>query len=600
MPGDNSRCDPARLRRYVAGELATNDETEIINHLDNCRECQHQIESLAASAAEWDDVRRLLTPDCSSPRTGWASMVANPLVHTGETHEMDFAALLPGAEARLDFLAPTDDPEMLGRLGPYEIKGLIGHGGMGLVLKAYDRALQRTVAIKVLSPHLATSATARRRFAREAQAAAAVAHDHVIAIHAVAEAGGLPYLVMPYMPGQSLQHRLDEVGPLSPVEVLRIASQIASGLAAAHAQGLVHRDIKPANILLEQGIERVAITDFGLARAIDDASLTRTGVLAGTPAYMSPEQARGETVDHRADLFSLGSVMYAMCAGRPPFRAESTIAVLKRICEEEPTPLAQLNADVPPWLVRIIARLHTKFPAERFATAADLADLLQRCLAHVQNPSSVPLPIELEEPRPARSKWRPTRPRLILAGVMLAACVALAMILGPFRNAASNDDPNRDVNPVRRAEARTSERSDVGVATKSKEDLTGSENRAVAATVKPSITEADYELLEQHFQRGEIDDPEALYQWSLRLLHAEGSNQNRSENDSLRRHLERMQRLEQIIAKHRPNYEAAARYYRTHAELEMLMATEEVVREQRSGGPTGNSPDREVGDNRNE
>lgn len=142
-------------------------------------------------------------------------------------------------------------------------------------------------------------------------------------IYGVAEANGLPYLVMPYVRGTSLQRRLDDSGPLTVAEVLRIGMQTAAGLAAAHAQGLVHRDIKPAKILLSEGVERVQITDFGLARAADDASLTRTGVLAGTPQYMSPEQARGEAVDHRSDLFSLGSVLYATCTGRPPFRADN-------------------------------------------------------------------------------------------------------------------------------------------------------------------------------------------------------------------------------------------------------------------------------------
>src|SRR5205814_9742171 len=175
--------------------------------------------------------------------------------------------------------------------------------------------------IKVMAPQLAASATARRRFTREARAAAAVTHDHVVTIHAVEDAGPLPHIVMQFVAGTSLQDRLDRTGPLPLAEVLRIGMQTASGLAAAHAQGLVHRDVKPANILLENGVERVKLTDFGLARAADDASLTHSGQVAGTPAYMSPEQAEGKPVDARSDLFSLGSVLYAMLAGRPAFRA---------------------------------------------------------------------------------------------------------------------------------------------------------------------------------------------------------------------------------------------------------------------------------------
>src|SRR5262249_52504919 len=155
------------------------------------------------------------------------------------------------------------------------------------------------------------------------QAAAAVTHDNVIAIYAVKDTGPVPYLVMQFIDGPTLQEKIDRSGPLSLKEVLRIGLQLAAGLAAAHAQGLVHRDVKPANILLENGIERVKITDFGLARAVDDGSVTQSGVIAGTSAFMSPEQADGAKIDHRSDLFSLGSVLYTLCAGRRPFRASS-------------------------------------------------------------------------------------------------------------------------------------------------------------------------------------------------------------------------------------------------------------------------------------
>ena len=227
-----------------------------------------------------------------------------------------------GREAVLTVLDPPTDSSCIGSLGPYQILEVIGRGGMGLVLKGLDPVLRRVVAIKVLVPELSYLGSARLRFAREARAAASVAHEHVVAIHAVDSAKGLPYLVMQYVAGKSLQQRIERSGPLAVQEILRIGMQTASGLAAAHAQGLVHRDIKPANILLENGIERVKITDFGLARAADDASLSQSGVAAGTPHYMSPEQARCEPIDHRADLFGLGGVMYAMCTGHPPFRGE--------------------------------------------------------------------------------------------------------------------------------------------------------------------------------------------------------------------------------------------------------------------------------------
>jgi serine/threonine protein kinase len=254
----------------------------------------------------------------------------------------------PGADiAQRDFLAPSDRAGGLGRLGPYEVLEWIGRGGMGVVFKALDERLNRIVAVKVLAPALAGDDVARRRFLREAQAAAAVCHEHVVTIHAVDEVAGHPYLVMQLVVGESLHAKLDRHGPLAVEEILRIGVQVASGLAAAHAQGLVHRDIKPANLLLENGVGRVKITDFGLARAVDDASLTTTGTIAGTPQYMSPEQARGEPVDHRTDLFSLGSVLYATCTGRPPFRADSSLGVLRKVSDEPPQPIREQNYETP-------------------------------------------------------------------------------------------------------------------------------------------------------------------------------------------------------------------------------------------------------------
>src|SRR5207253_397535 len=161
---------------------------------------------------------------------------------------------------------------------------------------------------------------------------------------------------------------------------LKIARQVAEGLAAAHERGLIHRDIKPSNILIERGPqERAKITDFGLARAVDDASLTRSGTVAGTPMYMAPEQAKGEGLDHRADLFSLGSVMYAMLTGRPPFRAETTPAVLKRVAEDTPRPIREVIPEVPEWFCRIVEKLHAKDPAERYQSAREVADVLADC-----------------------------------------------------------------------------------------------------------------------------------------------------------------------------------------------------------------------------
>src|SRR5262245_46493 len=248
-------------------------------------------------------------PCACPPNPSGATFLMDP-----STNRAKVAGAIPGPEeeeekVRLDFLQPSTKPESLGRLAHYEVLEVLGRGGYGIVVRAFDETLQRVVAIKVLAPGVATTSPARKRFLREARAAARVRHDNVVQIYAVEEQP-LPYLVMEYIPGQTLQQHLDRTGPLDVADVLRLGGQIARGLAAAHAQGLIHRDIKPGNILLESGPEsKVKITDFGLARATDDASLTKSGVVSGTPMFMAPEQANGDQLDHRADLFSLGSVL---------------------------------------------------------------------------------------------------------------------------------------------------------------------------------------------------------------------------------------------------------------------------------------------------
>src|SRR5262249_44913262 len=230
----------------------------------------------------------------------------------------------------------------------------------------------------------AANGSARQRFLREARTAAVIKNDHVIAIYDVEGEAQPPYLAMEMVDGISLQDKIDKHGPLGVKEILRIGLQIAEGLAAAHKQGLVHRDIKPANILLENGVERVKITDFGLARAVDDASVTQSGTVAGTPMYMSPEQAEGIPIDHRSDLFSLGTVLYAMCTGHPPFRASGTHAVLKRVIDASPRPIREFNNEIPDWLGDISAKRHAKKREDRFQTAKEAAELLGQRLADVR------------------------------------------------------------------------------------------------------------------------------------------------------------------------------------------------------------------------
>jgi uncharacterized protein (TIGR03067 family) len=372
-------------------------------HVAECGHCQSSLEALVAGQQSWEDIAKQLA---GWERRGSDSFSDNPaLRELMENQKHQYPGEIPEDESgpdgmhrenvSLGFLKPSDDPSSRGRLGSYEILEVVGQGGMGLVLKAYDPSLRRIVAIKVMATHLASSPMSRKRFIREARAAAAISHDHVVAIFAVEENHEPPFLVMQFVEGKTLQERLRVSGPLSVSEILRIGMQTAAGLAAAHAQGLVHRDIKPANILLENGVERVKITDFGLARAVDDVGMTQTGVVAGTPQFMAPEQANGEPIDLRSDLFSLGSVMYMLSTGGPPFRATTTMGLLKRICEDVPRPIQELNPDIPDWLAAMILKLLEKRPADRYQSAKEVSELLEQWLAHVQSPTIVPAPIKV-------------------------------------------------------------------------------------------------------------------------------------------------------------------------------------------------------------
>lgn len=370
--GEKHKSDSDRLRQLLKGALAASEEAELLSEIERDESISTKLEELAADQQFREDVREYLgkpnLPDASLLKILQGVDKMTPVTE----------------QPRLDFLSPIDSDSYIGQFDGYHVIECVGSGGMGIVLKAYDPTLSRIVALKVLAPQIATNSHARQRFLREGRAAAAVSNDHIITIHAVGESDGMPYMVMEMIHGTTLQRKIDESGSLSLAEVLRIGMQTASGLAAAHAQGLIHRDIKPANILLENSVERVKITDFGLARAVDEIGITQIGMVTGTPEYMSPEQAHGETLDARSDLFSLGSVMYAMCTGESPFRSESLTGTIRRVCEVTPQPIREYNREVPNWLVSIIDKLHAKSPEARYETSSEVADLLERSLADVQ------------------------------------------------------------------------------------------------------------------------------------------------------------------------------------------------------------------------
>ncbi len=395
---------PALLRELARRDLPPRRMAELEEHLTQCEKCRCVIEEFDGDVQWKSELRAAMAGNVSvdGSRPSRVSYDDEPQAETDDS-----------LQGLLSLLGPTDDPHMLGRIGGYEIVGVVGRGGMGVVFKAFDAPLNRFVAIKMLLPHLAVSGAARKRFAREGRAAAAVIDDNVMPIYSVAEWQGIPYLVTQYSGGVTLQKRIQQQGPLELKVILRVGMQTARGLAAAHAQGLVHRDVKPSNILLDGTVERAMLTDFGLARAVDDASITRTGMIAGTPQYMSPEQARSGSVDARSDLFSLGSVLYAACTGRPPFRADNSYAILRLITDEEPRAICEINPETPQWLGSIITKLMSKNPDDRYPTAEEVGRLLEDCLAHVQQPAVAPLPAALAHPATVRSSFHVPRKGII-------------------------------------------------------------------------------------------------------------------------------------------------------------------------------------------
>jgi tRNA A-37 threonylcarbamoyl transferase component Bud32 len=272
---------------------------------------------------------------------------------------------------------PPEKPGEVGTLGRYRVLKKLGQGGMGAVYLSYDVVLGRRIALKVVPPQYAADAETRDRFLREARAAAMVKSDHVVTIFDVGEARGVPFIAMEYLSGYPLDRYLRVTGELPLAQVLRVTRETAVGLAAAHELGLVHRDVKPGNLWLEAPHGRVKLLDFGLARVEnDDTHLTTSGLVVGTPAFMSPEQARGLKLDGRSDLFSLGVTLYRLTTGRMPFSGTTTMAVLTSLAVDTPPPVRHFKADVPEEIEAIIAKLLAKDPAERFQTAWELVKAL--------------------------------------------------------------------------------------------------------------------------------------------------------------------------------------------------------------------------------
>lgn len=416
MPAPSLPPDESLLRKFLAGDLTGPELDHVAAYLDRHPEVASTlnalgvsdtllvaIKSAAGGASDPPELaalmRRLalLTEASDSPRTPESSGSATPTVTSPGVADPDHAPTAdpdsPNPDGVTDdlagMLAPAQRPDELGRLGHYRVLRLLGRGGMGAVFAAEDDRLKRRVALKVMLPALAASTTARQRFVREAETAAKVEHDNIVPIYDIGEDRGTPFLAMPLLVGETLDDQLKaRGGPLAAADALRIGRDIAEGLAAAHAVGLIHRDVKPSNVWLERAasgaFRRARILDFGLARLAREAgqNLTHTGAIMGTPAYMAPEQARGAAVDHRADLFSLGCFLYQMTTGRRPFRGDDTFAILTALAVDHPPAPIELNPACPPALSELVVRLLAKSPADRWPpTAQGVADELARIAA---------------------------------------------------------------------------------------------------------------------------------------------------------------------------------------------------------------------------
>ena len=412
--------DDFALRQLVLGLLPPDEITSLQKHLAQCADCLATIAKLptddplvrametaaAAPRPEDEAVERLI----EHLRGQGPSQSGDPSTQT--MFNDPAAAADTSVENRpesYDFLVASQVPDELGRLGPYRVLSVLGSGGMGIVFEAEDPELGRKVALKVMKPSMAAHPEARQRFLREARSTAAIEHDHIVTIHQVGEDRGIPYMAMQLLRGETLERRLQRNGRQPIAEVVRICREIAEGLAAAHARGLIHRDIKPANVWLEDlnhrgtGIQRqqtsdetgksgssvissrdlpvpsrVKILDFGLAWAADEEPhMTQTGMVAGTPAYMAPEQASDRPIDNLCDLFSLGCVLYRLSTGELPFKGVKPLTILWAQDVKQPAPPRVLNPDVPPALSDLTLRLLAKNPQERPQSAREVVDALE-------------------------------------------------------------------------------------------------------------------------------------------------------------------------------------------------------------------------------
>ncbi len=431
------------VKALLHGSASDVELDSMTTHVGACTTCQDSLEKEASG--QWSIEQLVSDSSTNLPpkQSAYWDAIQALKAPTDITQPPDVAATFVSNKPALSFLQPSDDPAYLGRLDHFLIARIIGRGGMGIVLEAFDTHLARQVALKVLNPEFAKNDTARQRFCREGRAAAAIAHEHVVAMYQVSREteGTVAYLVMQLIDGVTLESLLTEGHPLPIQEAARIGMQIAAGLSAAHARGMVHRDIKPANILIEKDTNRVKITDFGLARASDDVKLTKSGMVTGTPLYMSPEQAMGSAADERSDLFSFGAVLYEMVTGISPFQAPSMVGVMKRVMDETPVAPHELNPSVCKALSKLIMSMLSKKPEDRPESAVLVASALAAVVSEFGPISPLQVPaVAANDLKKLSGKHTAVEKRrsVLLAGAMGVLLLSFGIGLGWFMSGTFN------------------------------------------------------------------------------------------------------------------------------------------------------------------
>ncbi len=469
------------LANYVLGTMDAAEMQNLERHMLECQACCDQAETL--------NPRDEVTKSFGLPKKGQGpdEEVVNNLIErvakfrsaasetcsiqisdeTNPIHDQNSLDVSP-----TDLLSPPSGPDELGRLGDYRILKILGSGGMGFVFLAEDERLRRRVALKVMKPLEARKKGAKDRFLREARATAAVDHDNVIAIHQVGEDRGIPFIAMPMLQGASLKTILERDKRLSQRTAVSICRQAAAGLFAAHRTGLIHRDIKPDNLWIESTKGRLKILDFGLVRDMgNDEGLTMQGTVLGTPSYMSPEQASGEAVDHRSDLFSLGAVLYQMLSGVSPYAASTLTATLLNVARAQPTPIETLVGGLDPDLAKLVTKLNARDPKDRPQSADEVVTALEKIGARLASqrsasqaassesvvkttqpiaiPSILPSaqvkrPISLNRPLPAKKPPKTPWGKISMAGAAAAAflfAITFFVRIGEYDVQITLDDP---------------------------------------------------------------------------------------------------------------------------------------------------------------